>query len=193
MTKDIDVRTFRQRFVYPVATLLGIWLLATVLLAVGMNVSLQLDQQSLYKIVMNILSATRFLILLLGSLILYPIMFFRGASLSERLLGCYVIPIAYLVWAIIQATEYFPVGQAFYYGLNPVTVGTSLLQLGLIGLAETTSRWWYRKRSLASVRVLTWASVAGIVIGATGIYVTLFWEGGVHWFYVYKEVYSYLF
>jgi hypothetical protein len=142
---------------------------------------------------MNILSATRFLILLLGSLILYPIMFFRGAPLWERLVGCYIVPFAYLIWAIIQATEFFPFGQAFYYGFNPITIGTSLLQLALIGLAETVSRWWYRGKSSTGIRVITWPSVAGIVAGATGIYVTLFWEGGVHWFYVYKEVYSFLF
>jgi hypothetical protein len=120
-------------------------------------------------------------------------LFFRGAPLVERIVGSYILPLAYIVWAMVQATAYFPLGQSIYYGFNPITVGTLFLQLGLIGLAEIGCRWRYKRKVGETVAVVRWPSVTGIIVGMLALYLTLFWEGDVHWFYIYQELYKVLF
>jgi hypothetical protein len=104
-----------------------------------------------------------------------------------------VVPLAYIIWAIVQARSYFSTGQAIYYGLNSITFGSMFLQLGLIGLAEMACRWRYRRKYNDPIGVVKFPYVAGVVVGFTALYLALFWEGGVHWFYIYQEGYKLLF
>jgi hypothetical protein len=135
----------------------------------------------------------RFAGLLLGSLLIYPVLYFRGAPLRERILGSFLIPLTYMITAIIRATAFFPPGKALYYAFNPVTVGSASLQIGLMALAEIGCRWWSRRRHGSTGAVVRWAQLVALIVGAVALYVTLLWDGGVHWFYVYQEGYKLLF
>ena len=144
-----------------------------------------------YRPLLSFLSGMRFTGLLLGSLLIYPVLYFRGAPLRERILGCFVIPLTYMVMATIRATAFFPAGKALYYAFNPVTVGSASLQVGLIALADIGCRLWTRRQR--SVSLLRWTHLVAIVVGAVALYVALLWDGGVHWFYVYQEGYKLIF
>lgn len=187
------MRSPRQRFWGPVLVLGLIWLAADLLLAAGTQAPYGPANPSLYRLWMNLLSGTRFGLLLLGTLLLYPIFYFRGAPLRERILGSLILPLVYMVTAMIRSTAFFPTGQAIYYGLNSLTFGSLFLQVGLIGAAEMGCRAWLRWRRRQPVTVFGWPWAAAILVGGVAIFLTLFWEGGVHWFYVYQEGFKLLF
>lgn len=176
-----------------VAVLLAIWLLANALLLVFSGRPAMIGNVGAYRLINNLLFALQFLILLFGSLFIYPVMFFRGASLGERMAGSLAVPLVQMVWAMTRSTAFFPVGQAIYYGFNSVAIGSVFVQLAWIGLAEILCRWRYRRKSGKRVTVLKWPYLLGIVAGLLAIYLTLFWDGGVHWFYLYQEGYKLLF
>lgn len=54
-------------------------------------------------------------------------------------------------------------------------------------------RWGYRYKYQEQVEVVRWSHLAGIVAGFASMYLALFWDGGVHWFYLYQEGYKLLF
>jgi hypothetical protein len=187
------VQSFWRRVAMPVTVLLIIWLLANIALLLLAGRPELFGDPAVYRAVTNFLFALQFLILLLGALFIYPIMFFRGASLAERIAGSLVVPLAQMVWAMIRATEFFPAGEAIYYGFNSVAIGSVFLQFAWIGLAEIICRWRYRRKTGAQVTVIRWPYLVSVVVGFLAIYLTLFWDGGVHWFYLYQEGYKALF
>ncbi len=181
----------RYRFVTPVLVAVIVWLTADIFLFALMGSSFA--SSSLYKPLLNLLSAVRFLLLLVGSLVLYPILYFRGATWSERVWGCLTLPLVYLFTAIFRATAYFPFGEAVYYGFNPLTFGSASIQVGLMGLMEIICRAIARRRTQLETPIVQLHLIASIVIGSAALYITLLWDGGVHWFYVYQQGYRLLF
>lgn len=183
----------RGRWLLPVGLLLLLWLLMAVALSGLMQDPYRLAGSPLYRPLLNTLSAARFLLLLFSTFFVYPFVWAAGASLRQRVLAAYVLPLAYVLWAIFQATAYFPLGQAVYYGFNPLAFGAFWLQLALIGVAEIAGRAWSRFRHGTRGPLVRWTHIAGIIVGLFALYLTLFWDGGVHWFYVYQEGYKLLF
>lgn len=181
-----------RRILRPVGSVVAIWLLAQLLLTLLHGRPEALGGGAVYRPVLTTLSATRFLLLLAGTLAVYPIMYMRGSPLRERVAGALILPLVYAIWAMLQATAYFPAGEAIYYGFNPLTFGSVFLQVGLMGIAEIGCRWW-RRRQGAQIAVARWTHVTAIVVGMAALYVTLLWDGGVHWFYVYQEGFKLLF
>jgi hypothetical protein len=190
---QIERQTFVRRFVIPVSTMLLTWLACSAFIAIFAGKPAVLGGPVAYRILLNILAGGRFLLLILGSLIIYPVMFFRGASLFERLLGSIAVPIAYMIWAMVQATSFFSVGESIYYGFNSVAFGSLMFQLALISIVDIGCRWRYRSKTQESVKLVRWSHLAGIVAGSLSMYLALFWDGGVHWFYLYQEGYKLLF
>ena len=186
-------QSFWRRAGLPVAVLLAVWLLANISLLLLAGRPEFFGNPNVYRLINNLLFAIQFVILLLGSLFIYPIMFFRGASLPERIAGSLIVPLIQMIWAMFRATDYFPMGQAVYYGFNSLSVGSLFLQLAWIGMAEIFCRWIYRRRTGAGINVLRWPYLLSVVVGLLAIYLTLFWDGGVHWFYLYQEGYKLLF
>lgn len=184
--------SFSRRFLAPVGTALAVWLAADWLVAFAMT-DPAASSWAVYKPVMNLLAGLRFGLLLLWSLFLYPVLAARGAPLRERVLGCIAGSLAYLVTASLRATAFFPPGEAVYYGFNSMLFGSLFLQLALMSVADIAARWQRRRASGRRLRLVRWPHLAGILVGLSALYVALFWEGGVHWFYVYQEGYKALF
>lgn len=185
--------SFGRRFLLPVGVILGLWLTADFLLLLITRQPFPLANTAFYRPLMNVLARGRILSLLSGGLIIYPVLFFRGARLKERLLGAMVLPLAYVITAIAHVTAYFPLGEAVYYGFNTIAVAGTFLHFGLISIADVFCRWWLRRRDGRPLPLVRWPHVAGILIGAIVGYVTLIWNGGQTFFYLYQEGYKLLF
>ena len=190
---EIEKQSFLRRFVIPTGILLIVWLAFSALISALMGRPATFGTTAAYRIIMNTLSGLRFVLLLFGSLVIYPIMFFRGATLIERVIGSLVVPLAYMLWAMVQATAYFPVGESIYYGFNSIAFGSLFFQFALLSIADIFCRWWVRRKHQARLDIVRWPHMIGISAGLTSIYVSLIWDGGVHWFYLYQEVYKLLF
>jgi hypothetical protein len=126
-------------------------------------------------------------------LFVYPTMFFRGASLFERVVGSYITPLAFVGKEIIRVSEFFTPGEALYYAFSGVLLGNLLLQVGFMGLAEMICRARCRKKYGFPVKVITWGPPLAIAFSLFVLYITLIWGMGVHWFYIYQGGYKLLF
>ena len=185
----IEKRPFTSRVLLPVAIPLVTWFL---LHLVTRDPSWIRDPQA-YRLFMNAGHVLLYAAYALSALVLYPVLYFRGASLPERVLGCYVTPLAYVVKEVIRVNQYFTVGESLFYVLTSIIMGGLFIQVGLIGAGELISRLLYRRRFGIPVRVLTWQPLAGIAVAAGALSVMLLWDGGVHYFYVFQEGYKLLF
>jgi hypothetical protein len=185
----IERRSFRERFLLPVGITLLVY---SFLFTVAGNLG-WIGDPDLYRALTNLAHVLLYAAYALSSLVLYPVMYFRGASLGERMIGCYATPLAYVLKEVIRVTAFFGLGESLYFALSQIVLGALLMQLGFMGVAEIVSRVIYRRRYGAPVKVITWGPVLGIAVTVAALYVMLFWEGGVHYFYVYQEGYKLLF
>jgi hypothetical protein len=186
---DIERRPFSIRFLRPVGLTLVTWLL---LFFVTRNLT-WIGNPRAVRTLMNGGYVLLYLAYCLSGLVLYPVMYFRGASLAERIGGCFVTPLAYVVKEIIRVNQFFTLGESLYYALSSIVLGALLIQVGLQGLAELICRALYRKRYGTPVKVFTWQPLVAIAITLVTLYVMLLWDGGVHYFYFYQEGYKLLF
>jgi hypothetical protein len=134
-----------------------------------------------------------FAVIAFGPMLVYPMAYFRGAVVGERILACMITPIFWNVKEVVRVTEYFTVGESLYYGLNPLFLGLLAVVLFQIGLAEIICRRRLQKRDKISLLVFRPAAVVAMVVGAAGVFIFNLWGMGVHWFYVYQEGYNALF
>ena len=130
--------------------------------------------------------------IMFGTLVIYPLTFFRGAKPAERIIAGLIPGIAFDMYEIYVVSGVFPLAESLYYALNPAAIMIFFLAFGFMGLCELVCRWIDNRRG-NRVRILTPAPIAAIVSLIVGIYVTLIWGNGAHFFYFYINSYLALF
>ena len=130
--------------------------------------------------------------LCLGSIVIYPLAFFRGARPVERVIACLAIPLIYCVYEICAASDSFTPAESLYYGLNPTVWMVFVLTVGLMGVCEWVCRGVSRLRG-ARLRVFTWFPLIAVAVLLLGVYFSLIWGNGAHLFYLYVDGYLALF
>jgi len=128
-----------------------------------------------------------------GALLVYPMAFFRGATVGERIVACLITPFLWNIKEIIRVSEFFTWGESLYYGLNSAFLPAVLGGLGQMGLCELLCRWRLRRQGRWPARVVTATPLLAILLGLGALFVFLVWGQGVHWFYIYMEGYKALF
>ena len=187
-------KTFGHRFLWPVGVALGIWagldFLTSHLEWFGTGVPYRAAAFSFY-LLLGILIA-------FGSFFLYPVLFFRGASLKERVIGSYAVLFLWVFVEIFRVNEYFTPGESFYYALSPMPFGLIVYQVGYMSLGEMICRWRLKKRGIPGRKIFTPGPLIGVAILLIMNYVMIFWgvpeeSPGTKWFYIYQEGYKALF
>ncbi len=117
----------------------------------------------------------------------------RGAGRGVLAMAVLSGPITYGVVAAIGALDFFPPGQAAYYGVNPIFVASVAGQCAAAGFAEVLWRWWSRRRGRQVGRLVTWGVAAAVLGGLSVVFFTVLFQGGVPFFYVYQRGYLLLF
>jgi hypothetical protein len=128
-----------------------------------------------------------------GSFLIYPLSFVRGASLTERIIGCLLTP---LVW---NGIEMYNVGQAFtlteslFYGVNILSVGTVAGQFLIMGVCDFFCRLNQGRAGRGDARALSPFTVLATVSGILGVYLVLSWGEGVGLHYLLIGLYKNIF
>ncbi|MCB0898739.1 MAG: hypothetical protein H6526_05175 [Actinobacteria bacterium] len=117
----------------------------------------------------------------------------RGASRPVLALAILSGPVSYGITAALDALSYFPVGQAAYYGINPIAMATVAGQCAAAAVAEMAWRWWSRHRGREVGSPVTWRIAAAFGAGLLTVFFTVLYQGGVPFFYVYQRGYMFLF
>lgn len=185
----IKRQSFFKRFIVPV----GIIVISAAASWLMYSNSSRINNDSIHRIIASLSGAVLFLALGHGTLLSYPLMYFRGASTRERILGSLVTFIAWTFKELVRVSEYFTPGETLYYGLGSIFILILLGTFGQMGACELICRTIARKRGFESGKILTPVPVIAIIAAVAALYLLLIWGVGVHWFYIYMEGYKALF
>jgi hypothetical protein len=187
-------KSFPSRFLWPVGIVLGVWagldFLTDHLEWFGSGAPYRMAAFGSY-LLLGVLIA-------FGSFIIYPILFFRGASWKEKVLGSYAVLLVWVFTEIFRVGEYFTAGESVYYAFSPMPFGLLVYQVGYMSLSEMICRWRLKKRGVRGIRIFTPGPVIGIGLLLLMNYMMIFWgvpeeSPGTKWFYIYQEGYKALF
>jgi hypothetical protein len=189
-----EKKPFGSRFLWPVGIALGIWagldFLTGHLEWFGTGVPYRAAAFSSY-LLLGILIA-------FGSFFLYPILFFRGASLKERMIGSYAVLLVWVFAEIFRVSETFTGGESVYYAFSPMPFGLLVYQVGYMSLCEMICRWRLKKRGARGLKIFTPGPLIGVGVLLAMNYLMILWgvpeeSPGTKWFYIYQEGYKTLF
>ena len=147
-----------------------------------------------YKVVMNLAVLGRFFGLFAAVILVWGAL--RSQDASRWVLGLAIMsgPVMYSITGFTDLLPIFPLGQAAYYGLNPLFVAGVGSQAAMAAVAESLWRWWTRRRGAAAVGpVVTGRIVAVALIGWAVLFFAVLFRGGVAYFFIYQQGYLWLF
>ncbi len=187
-------KSFPGRFLWPVAIALGVWagldFLTGHLEWFGSGTPYRAAAFGSY-LLLGVLIA-------FGSFIIYPILFFRGASLKERVLGSYAVLLIWIFTEIFRVSEYFTAGESIYWAFSSMPFGLLFYQAGYMSLSEMICRWRLKKRGVRGMKIFSPGPLIGVGMLLAMIYLVILWgvpeeSPGTKWFYIYQEGYKALF
>jgi hypothetical protein len=88
-----------------------------------------------------------FLSIAFGSFLIYPMTFFRGASIPERVIGCLVSPMVWNGIEMYNVGEAFTVSESLFYGLNIIFLATVASQFLIMGICDVFCRLLERRHT----------------------------------------------
>jgi hypothetical protein len=128
-----------------------------------------------------------------GAFLIYPMSFFRGAALKERVIGCLVTPVVWNGIEIYNVSEAFTPAEALFYGVNILFLGTVAGQFLMMGICDVLCRLYTRKTGQGDAGTVSPFAVLASLSGILGIYLVLVWREGVglHYFLIglYKSIF----
>jgi len=187
-TRNMEQKTFIHRFLIPLCVVL----IPLIVSFFAYFNSARIENETLHQSVAILSGLILIACILFGSLVIYPLAFFRGARPAERIIACLIPAMLFDAYEVYVASGVFSCAESLYYALNPSAIATFLLAFGFMGVSEIVCRWIAGRRG-DRVRILTPVPIAAIVVLIIGIYVTLIWGNGAHFFYFYINSYLVLF
>ena len=79
-----------------------------------------------YRTAADILYSLLGFTIIFSSLIVYSLLYVRGASAKERILWALIVPLAWILKEIWRVSAFFTWGESFYYALSPLPLGLFL-------------------------------------------------------------------
>ncbi|UCD58131.1 MAG: hypothetical protein JSV16_03175 [Candidatus Hydrogenedentota bacterium] len=181
---------FVTRFVIPAAIVLVTTVVTSLIYH---HLAWKIEGRALHTILAHVSAVILFVSIGFGALLIYPMAFFRGAHMGERILACLITPVVWNAKEMVRVSEFFNFGETLYYGLNSIFLLCVFGALGQMGLCELICRWRLGKRGEEPVRVFSPLPVISILASLVALYVFLIWGLGVHFFYIYIEGYRAIF
>ena len=179
---------WRQRFLTPVLTVFVVMALSWL----TYNVSWRLESVALHRILAGVSGTLLFLSVAFGAMVVYPMAYFRGAPLRERVLASLINPFLWATKECIRLYASFSFFECLYYYLNPLAIWLLLGVTAEMGLAEILCRGWARRRG-GDVRVLHPVAV-GVLLVSLFLVVTLYaWGEGENAYVIFLEGYRVFF
>ena len=185
----MERRSFRSRFVVPAGAVV------LIMIASGLiyDASWRIEGEGLRSAIAFVSGIILWASIGHGTLLAYPMAFFRGASMGERMGACVLTPLTWNVKEMVRVSEFFTPGESLYYGLNSLFLLAVIGAFAQMGLCELICRWRLRREGREDIRIFSALPVVAILAGVLAFLVMSAWGQGVHWFYVYMQGYKALF
>jgi len=164
----MDRMSFLKRFLFPLLLVVGIKLIAGALY----DASSTLSSGMLRDISINVFGPLTFISLWFFGFVGPPIAFFRGASFMERLIIAFANPVIWIITVEAKIACQFTPVQMVYFFFLPWTFGIICLTCVEFSIADLVCRFIVKKKTM-DVRVLHPAVMTMLVLGLTGVFVSL--------------------
>jgi len=150
----------------------------------------RVDSQALYHALALLGGAVQFASIVLGALVVYPVTYFRGATVPERVIAGSMNLVVWVVIDTYEVSEAFPWEASLYYGVN---IGTILFawNFAQMGVLELVCRWEKRKRGNPGT-IVTFVPIVPILLFLLVVFF-LSREGGATYFNMLLDGYRFLF
>jgi len=179
---------FRERFVTPVLVVFCVMILSWLVY----NLSWRLENATLHRILASVSGSLLFLSVALGTLVVYAMAYFRGASLKERIAASLINPFLWATKECIRLCISFTFLESVYYYLNPLNIWLVSGVTAEMALAEMLCR--QRSRSQGSdIRVLHPTALAVLLISLSLVVSLYTWGEGENVYALFLEGYRVLF
>lgn len=181
----IEKRDWRSRFLRPVLFVSIVAVSSWILY----NLAWRLP---LHRLLASLSGTVLFVSVAFGALLVYPMAYFRGASLGERVAACLIVPFLWATKECVRLFVSFSLLESLYYYLNPLNIWLLLGVTAQMGLAEMLCRQQLKRRG-EEVRVFHPAALA-VFLGGLFLVVSLYaWGEGENAYVLFLEGYRSLF
>jgi hypothetical protein len=156
------------------------------------NLAWRLENHILHQFLAAVSGTVFFVSVTFGTLFVYPMTYFRGASLGERILASFANPFLWATKENIRLYISYSFAECMYYYLNPLNVWLVLGVVAQMGLAEMFCRWLRAKRG-EEIRVFGAGSMAAFFIGLFLVIGLFAWGQGENAYVIFLSGYRKLF
>jgi hypothetical protein len=150
------------------------------------------ENRALHFLLTDVVGALYGVYLLFHAVILYPILYSRGASLYERIFGTLLVTCCWLIKEVVRMTEFYSLAESVFYLLMPTQASIVLLAMGFMAVSELICRRRDRKAGLPDIRVMTPGPVFFLLFAVAGMGFILR-RGGHAYFFDFYALYRILF
>ncbi len=175
---------FSKRFISPVLIIFFVMALSFIIY----NLAWRLESDAIHRPIAFISGITLFLSVALGTLFVYPMAYFRGASLIERIIASLINPLIWSTKEVIRVTASYTVMESLYFYLNPLIIAVIFAAISEMGLSEIICR----KRGGAA-KPFAVPAVLSLLVGLFVVVFLFAWGQGEHSFYIFLEGFRRLF
>lgn len=152
-----------------------------------------IDDVSLYRTLAASICVLLFAINGFGSLLIYPVMYFKGASFKLRVLGAYIIPLAWCFKELYRVTAGVTFLEGVFFAFfTSIQLWLLAGQVGLIGISELLCRLKAKSKD-TSIKILTPGPVIAILFSMAATYFIIIWDGGLSFHLMVKMIYRSIF
>jgi hypothetical protein len=129
----------------------------------------------------------------MGALFGNTIAYFKGASFGERLFVSLATPLVWSAKTLYSFFGMFSFGEFLFLIFHNLILGCPVVALLCMGLSELFCRTIDRKREkIKTVKIFAKGNVTVLAAGVI-LTVIMLWNGGHDYYYLYMDVYTYLF
>lgn len=183
----MEKQSVARRILFPAGLALGIMIVSVNVYKYAGNI----ESGVIQGVVVYLSAMGMFATIWLGPLFVNSMAFFRGATLPERFLASFVVPVAWIAKTYTFFIGLFSVGELVFLILHPLILGNIGVNLLCVGVSEIVCRQRARARGMR-VRLFEAPHMAALVVGMAITFAGL-WNGGHTYYYYYMDVYAWLF
>lgn len=184
----MEKQSFIRRFITPVFIIFIVMSMSWVVY----NLSWRLTDPALHHILANISGTLLFLSVAFGTLVVYPMALFRGASLPMRIVASLINPFIWETKEFFRMLTSFGFLESLFYYLNPLNIWLLLGIITQMGLLEMVCRWRLKRRG-EDVRVFSIGAITAFLLGLFLVIALYAWGRGENVFSYYLELYRMIF
>jgi hypothetical protein len=156
------------------------------------NLAWRLDNHLIHRALALVSGTLLFLSVAFGAAVVYPLAYFRGASLRERVIVSSITPFIWMTKECARLYVSFSFSECLYYYFNALNIWLICALCMEMAFVEMICRWVLRRRG-EKVKVLGFSAVA--VAGLSlAVFLLMFMMGQGETFYArYLELYRFFF